>query len=271
MCRWIAYLGPSIPMSLLLVEPENSLLVQSLHSKEGAEPTNGDGFGVGWYTKQRPEPGLYREVRPAWNDENLRDLSMHLASGMFFAHIRAATGTSIQRSNCHPFRHGRWLFQHNGLINEYHRIRRRLIMDVDESLFDEIRGTADSELIFYLALSFGLEDDPPGALERAIGHVERRLDEAGIVPEVQFSAAVADGENLYAVRYSSVEDSRTLYYSRDVEVLSEFYPEAEQAPPGSILVVSEPLGHVARWNPVPESSLIVAHHNDVAMQAFAPV
>jgi glutamine amidotransferase len=143
-------------------------------------------------------------------------------------------------------------------------------MDVDESLFDGIRGTADSELMFYLALSFGLEDDPPAALERMIGHVERRLTEAGITPELQFSAAVADGERLYAVRYSSVKDSRTLYYSRDVEVLSEFYPEAEQAPPGSILVVSEPLGHVAHWNLVPESSLIVARPGGVEMQPFEP-
>lgn len=271
MCRWIAYLGPSIPMSLLLVQPENSLLVQSLRSKEGAETTNGDGFGVGWYTGLRDEPGLYREVRPAWNDENLRDLSMHLASDMFLAHIRAATGTSIQRSNCHPFRHGRWLFQHNGLINEYGKIRRRLIMDVDESLFDDIRGTADSELMFYLALTFGLEEDPPAALSRMIGHVETRLREAGIEPDVQFSAAVADGESLYAVRYSSKNASRTLYYSRDMSVLSQYYPEAEEAPPGSVLVVSEPLGSVVKWNPVPESSLIIAKQNEISMQPFQPV
>jgi predicted glutamine amidotransferase len=270
MCRWIAYLGPSIPMSLLLVEPQNSLLVQSLSSKEGAEPTNGDGFGVGWYTDLRDEPGQYREIRPAWNDENLRDLSMHLRSGLFLAHIRAATGPSIQRSNCHPFRHGRWLFQHNGLIPEFGRIRRRLLMDVDEALFDGIRGTTDSEVMFHLALTFGLEADPPGALARMIGHVERRLDEAGIEPGIQFSAAVTDGETLYAVRYSSVNDSRTLYYSRDVEVLSEVYPEAEQAPPGSILVVSEPLSPMAQWTRVPESSLIVASRYEDSMQPFVP-
>ncbi len=270
MCRWIAYLGPSIPMSLLLVEPKNSLLVQSLQSKEGAEPTNGDGFGVGWYTGLREEPGLYREVRPAWNDENLKDLSRHLQSGMFLAHIRAATGTAIQRSNCHPFRHGRWIFQHNGLIPDYHKVRRRLLMDVDESLFDEIRGTADSEVIFYLALSFGLETDPPAALERTVGHIERRMEEAGVPMELQFSAAVADGQSLYAVRYSTIGQSRSLYYSRDVEVISRYYPEAEHAPPGSILVVSEPLGDVARWNEVPESSLIVADREAVGMRAFEP-
>ena len=271
MCRWIAYLGPSIPMSLLLVEPQNSLLVQSLQSKEGAEPTNGDGFGVGWYTGLREEPGLYREIRPAWNDENLKDLSRHLQSAMFLGHIRAATGSAIQRANCHPFRQGRWLFQHNGLIPEFHKIRRQLLMDVDESLFDDIHGTTDSEVIFYLALGFGLEDDPPAALAKAVGHVERRMKEAGVPMELQFSAAVANGESLYAVRYSSVHASRSLHYSRDVDVISEYYPEAELAPPGSILVVSEPLGQVAQWNEVPESSLIVADREAVSMRAFEPV
>ena len=271
MCRWIAYLGPSIPMSLLLVEPQNSLLVQSLQSKEGAEPTNGDGFGVGWYTGLREEPGLYREIRPAWNDENLKDLSRHLQSAMFLGHIRAATGSAIQRANCHPFRQGRWLFQHNGLIPEFHKIRRQLLMDVDESLFDDIHGTTDSEVIFYLALGFGLEDDPPAALAKAVGHVERRMKEAGVPMELQFSAAVANGESLYAVRYSSVRASRSLHYSRDVDVISEYYPEAEQAPPGSILVVSEPLGQVAQWNEVPESSLIVADREAVSMRVFEPV
>ncbi len=270
MCRWIAYLGPSIPMSLLLVEPQNSLLVQSLNAKEGAEATNGDGFGVGWYTREREEPGLYREVRPAWNDENLRDLAAHIRSPMFLAHIRATTGSAVQRSNCHPFRHGRWLFQHNGLVPEFGRLRRQLMLDVAPELFEGIHGTADSEVLFHLALTFGLEDDPPGSLARTIGHVERRLDEAGIPCAVQFSAAVANGESLYAVRYSSENRSRTLYYSRDVEVLERFYPESEHPPAGSILVVSEPLGSVAQWTAVPESSLIVANRNRVEMTSFVP-
>jgi predicted glutamine amidotransferase len=270
MCRWIAYLGPSIPMSLLLVEPQNSLLVQAVNAKEGAETTNGDGFGVGWYTGLHEEPGLYREVRPAWNDDNLRDLSRHIRSGMFLAHIRAATGTAVQRSNCHPFQHRRWLFQHNGHIPEFPRVRRQLMMDVDPALFDGIQGTADSEVLFHLALSFGLDHDPPGALARTIGHVERRLDEAGIEREIQFSAAVADGESLYAVRYSSRGTPRTLYYSRDVEVLDKFYPETETPPPGSILVVSEPLGSAARWTAVPESSLIVANNCEVDLLPFEP-
>ena len=143
-------------------------------------------------------------------------------------------------------------------------------MDVAPELYDGIHGTTDSEVMFHLALTFGLDRDPPAALARMIGHVERRLDEAGIPRKVQFSAAAANGESLYAVRYSSENDSRTLYYSRDVDVLERFYPESEEPPPGSILVVSEPLGSTARWTVVPESSLIVASRDGDEMLPFVP-
>ena len=56
MCRWLAYSGSPLALEQLLYAPEHSLIVQSLHSQLGAEETNGDGFGVGWYGEQ-PTPG----------------------------------------------------------------------------------------------------------------------------------------------------------------------------------------------------------------------
>ena len=270
MCRWVSYLGPPIPMDVLLVHPENSLLVQSLQSKEGKEPTNGDGFGIGWYNGRDPVPGLYREIRPAWNDENVRDLAAHIVSPLFLGHVRAATGTAVQRSNCHPFRHGRWLFQHNGLIPGFHKIRRELMMDLDEDLFDCVRGTSDSELVFFLALTLGLRDDPLGALERTVGHIERVMRHAGVPMRLQFSVALADGETLYAVRYSSESASRTLYYTRDPEAARRLYPDAEIGNDTYTLVVSEPLGSVVEWREVPESTSITARGPEVEMQSFTP-
>ena len=115
MCRWLAYSGPPIFLEALVFEPENSLCSQSLQALESKSPTNGDGFGIGWYD-HREEPGLFREVLPAWNDDNLRSLAAQIRSGLFFGHVRASTGTVTNRSNCHPFRHGRWMFMHNGMI-----------------------------------------------------------------------------------------------------------------------------------------------------------
>ena len=115
MCRWLAYSGSPVLIEDLLYTPKHSLIEQSLHSTMGAEATNGDGFGIGWYGAQ-DTPGTFHSIEPAWNDRNLRDVAAHLRSGLVFAHIRASSGSPVQQTNCHPFRHGNWLWMHNGLI-----------------------------------------------------------------------------------------------------------------------------------------------------------
>jgi glutamine amidotransferase len=115
MCRWIAYRGETTAFEHYVTESEHSLITQSLRALEATTGTNGDGFGLGWYG-DHPEPGLYRETRPAWSDENLRYLCRHLHSHLFFAHVRAATGTAVTRQNCHLFACGRWMFMHNGFM-----------------------------------------------------------------------------------------------------------------------------------------------------------
>ena len=161
MCRWLAYSGSPILMKEVLYGGTNSLVDQSLHSRLGAEPTNGDGFGVGWYGAP-DTPGMFHSTEPAWNDQNLRELAGHISSPLFFTHIRAAIGSAVQQTNCHPFRHDRWLFMHNGYINEFATIKRDLILAVDPSLYPEIKGQADTEVLFFLALTFGLRGRPPG-------------------------------------------------------------------------------------------------------------
>ena len=159
MCRWLAYSGSAVQIEEFLLKPKHSLVDQSLHSRLGAETTNGDGFGLGWYGVG-DTPGVFHSVEPAWNDRNLKDIARHLRSSLVFAHVRAATGGPIQQSNCHPFRHGNWLWMHNGLIREFATVKRDLVLAVDPSLYPEIEGSTDSEVFFYLALTLGLEDDP---------------------------------------------------------------------------------------------------------------
>src|SRR5213075_2606124 len=179
MCRWLAYSGSPVSIEDLLYRPEHSLIDQSLHSRLGAETTNGDGFGVGWYGTGNT-PGVYRSIEPAWNDRNLRDLAAHISSPLFFAHIRAAIGSAVQQTNCHPFCYGRWLFMHNGFIDGFAAIKRDLVLAIGESLFPEIKGQADTEVLFYLTLTFGLADDPPDAVARTIGMVEAVGHEKGV-------------------------------------------------------------------------------------------
>ncbi|HZE03918.1 MAG TPA: class II glutamine amidotransferase [Solirubrobacteraceae bacterium] len=257
MCRWLAYKGAPVLLERALYAPAHSLIEQSLHSRLGAEATNGDGFGVGWYDGT-PTPGIFRSVEPAWNDENLRELAAHITSGVFFAHIRAAIGSAVQQTNCHPFRHGRWLFMHNGYIAEFPAVKRDLVLAVDESLFPEIGGHADTEVLFHLALTHGLEDDPPSAVARAIGIVEDVGRRRGIKYPFQGTIATTDGERMWAFRYSSEGRSRSLFFTRDVPTLRALYPERailHEMSEDARLIVSEPIGDLpGAWNEVPESS-----------------
>jgi glutamine amidotransferase len=256
MCRWLAYSGTPIPLEELLVKRDRSLIDQSLHSRLGATTTNGDGFGVGWYD-DGGTPRLYRSTHPAWNDRNLRELAAGVSSPLFFAHIRASTGTAIQQTNTHPFRCGRWLWMHNGLVREFARVRRELVLAVDDSLFASIEGTTDSETMFYLALTFGLERDPVSAVERMVGFVEETGRAHGVEHPVQMTIATTDGCSIWAFRYSSEGDSRSLYFSTRMDNLRALYPESEELARLSDetrVVVSEPLGGLpGAWNEVPES------------------
>ena len=135
--------------------------------KESVGSTNGDGFGLGWYG-ERDEPGLYREVRPAWSDENLKHLCRHIRSPLFFAHVRAATGTPTTRPNCHPFVHGRWMFMHNGQVGDWSLIRRRVEELIPDEFYKSRAGTTDSEAVFLAILGAGADADPIAATMRTL-------------------------------------------------------------------------------------------------------
>ncbi len=275
MCRWLAYSGTPLLLDTILYKPAHSLIDQSLHSRLGVETTNGDGFGVGWYPQEGiGTPALLRDVGPAWNNRNLREIADHVRSPLFFAHIRASTGTAVQQSNCHPFRYGRWMWMHNGGITDFHLVRRDLTLQVDPELYSDIEGTTDSETMFYLALTLGLEQDPPGAVARMVGLVERSGREHGIEFPLQMTIAVTDGERLWAFRYSTQGTSRSLFYSTRVDTLRKLHPDVaflREVSDETHLIVSEPLGDLpGAWNEVPESSYGVVHAGADELCPFAP-
>jgi predicted glutamine amidotransferase len=272
-CRWLAYSGAPVLLEDLLYKPRNSLVVQSLHSQLGAETTNGDGFGVGWYGS-RGTPGVFRSTEPAWNDRNLKELAGQVSSGRVIAHIRASTGSPVQQTNCHPFRHGRWLLAHNGFIDGLDVVRRDLALAVDPSLFPHIEGTTDTELLFHLALTHGLEDDPPAAMARAVGRVDAIGHRRGIRYPVQMTVVTTDGDAVWAFRYSSEGRSRSLFHSTDVSTLRHQYPDnptLHELSDDARLIVSEPLGDLhGAWREVPEATCVVVHGGSEEMRPFVP-
>jgi len=271
MCRWLAYSGEPIRLEEAILKPEHSIIDQSLHSRQGATETNGDGFGVGWYGK-RQMPGVFKDIRPAWNDTNLHALAEQIESHLFFAHIRAATGSAIQRTNCHPFQYRNWLFVHNGAVREFPTVKRDLMFGISPELFTEIKGTSDSEVLFYLALTFGMADDVARGVARMAGFVEEVGRRHGVEHPLQMTLGISEGEKLYGFRYSSEGSSRTLYYSENIDAIRDIAPRrADRFSSDARAVVSEPLSDLKEvWIPLEEASLLTVHRGDVQVAAFAP-
>lgn len=243
MCRWIAYQGEPVYLDTLVAQPAHSLIAQSLKAAECKAITNGDGFGLGWYG-DRDVPGLYRETRPAWSDENLRSLCAQVRSSLFFAHVRASTGPATARANCHPFAVGRTLFMHNGQVGGYSVVKRRIEALISDEFYAHRAGTTDSEALFLAAMSAGLAEDPVAAMTGTLFHVSELMQAAGVRDALRFTAAMTDGTHLYAYRWASDGRAPSLYWRQT---------------PKNLLVVSEPLdGDRARWREVPQACVLIA-------------
>jgi glutamine amidotransferase len=270
----MGWLGQRLLMEEILFNSQHGIVDQSIHAREGAEPTNGDGFGLGWYGAG-DGPGVYHSVAPAWSDTNLRELAAHVESPLFLAHVRAAIGSPVQQSNCHPFRHNNWLFVHNGYIGGFDKLRRDLMFAVSPAVFPLIHGSTDTEVVFALALTFGLTADPLEAMERTVGLIEDRARGYGVEDAVQGTFGITDGETLWAVRYATTGTPRTLYTSAAVDSIHRLYPDnprLSRATADDRLVVSEPFSDLpGLWDPVPASTMLTVRRGGVLEHApFRP-
>ncbi|MBW3097623.1 class II glutamine amidotransferase [Pseudohoeflea coraliihabitans] len=261
MCRWAAYRGTPVPLELIVSAPGHSLIEQSHCATEAKTATNGDGFGIAWYG-DHPEPGLYRDVLPAWSDCNLRSLARQIRSPLFLAHVRASTGGATSRDNCHPFVQGRWSFMHNGQVAGFDKMRRALENRLSDHLFERRAGTTDSELLFLLALEFGLESDPAAAFREAIRFTLEQAARAGLSQLVRFTAAFSDGETLYAIRYATDAHAPSLY-------AAPFVRSGSAA--GGHCLVSEPFRDPAtQWGEIPPGTFVKLGAEGLTSTAFAP-
>ncbi len=257
MCRWAAYIGQPIYLEEIISRPGHSLIHQSHCATQCRTATNADGFGVAWYG-DREDPGLYRDVLPAWSDPNLKSLTAQVKSPLFLAHVRASTGTATSRNNCHPFTHGRWSFMHNGQVGGYDSFRRAADMLIPEYLYASRKGATDSEALFLIALAEGLDADPLGAMERAAARLISLARAKGSAPHLRMTAALSDGKRLYAIRYATDDHAPTLYYR---------WSDTR----GGMAVVSEPLeSGEGGWIALPPFSFCTFEGERVEQRSFHP-
>ncbi|MGH1542817.1 MAG: class II glutamine amidotransferase [Arenicella sp.] len=256
MCRWVAYIGESEYLNTMLVDSENSLIQQSISASKGDPAVNGDGFGLGWYS-DRGEPAVYRDIMPAWHDPNMLELTRHIQSSVFFGHIRATTGTAVSRDNCHPFRNQGCLFMHNGMVQNYHKYKRRIESLLCDEYYGLRKGSTDSEVLFYLLLQFDFFVDPKAAVGRLIKTIETIIVDNNNADEADFlrmSLCLTDKNKIYLVRYATNPRPPSAFYKRTDK---------------GWVISSEPTyGHFSEWENVGDSDLLIFDKDDVTKQTL---
>ncbi len=274
MCRFIAYLGKPIIADELLVTPKNSLLKQSYHALESEMTVNGDGFGIGWYNKLiRKDPALFRSIRPAWNDENLKYNASMIKTHCLLAHIRAATQGAVSIENTHPFHFREFLMMQNGGIKDFIKIKRTMINRLDEEFFQWVYGQTDTQYIFALFLTIAKEsriDDTPHTLKeltkclsQTFTEIEEMKKAAHLSSPSLYNLVLTNGEALIATRYSTQPDkeTRSLHIAHNGECYTcdEGFLRLREADAQdqSVLISSEVLSaETDFWQEVPENHSI---------------
>lgn len=270
MCRLVAYLGQEVLLEDVLVKPANSIIMQSLHARESTIPTNGDGFGLGWYAPEISDtPAVFKSISPAWNDKNLLNLTAKIKSPAFFAHVRAASAGGVTHYNCHPFAHGRWMLMHNGEIHHFIDIKRHLRRLLDDDIYNWIQGETDSEHIFALFLQLSKGKDMSklaivaDVLEETFAQILDLIKTFSKVGPSFFNVCITDGQRIVATRYCTSKriPPETMHYSlgeRFIVKKGHFHMVEEDNKPSTLLISSEKLTNFdAEWHDVPANHLMM--------------
>lgn len=244
--------------------------MQSMHARESQIPTNGDGFGVGWYMPEiSATPAIFTSVLPAWNDRNLLHLTAKIESPTFFAHVRAASSGGVTQYNCHPFIHGDWMLMHNGGIYDFMTIKRHLRHLLDDDIYNWILGETDSEHLFALFLQLAKGKDlgqlanVAEVLQNTIQQINALVMEYCPNPGASyFNICLTDGKRMVATRYCSMTDiiPESLHYITESSLVSRAHrrEKKHESETDFVLVASEKLNNFRKdWYDVPVNHLIL--------------
>lgn len=230
MCRHLAWRGEPRSLHDLVVAAPHALYTQSWAPRRQRHGTvNVDGFGVGWWVPRRPEPVRYRRAQPIWTDASFGSLAPTVEAGTAIAAVRSATpGTAPDESAAAPFAHDRWLFSHNGRLDDWDAARAALwsrAADVAEA-----RVGVDSALVFGLAVA-------------------------------RWRDGVALGEGLAAATHDVIAQGggRLTTLAGDGDTLAGVVhgePMWTLASAAGVLVASEPYDDDPAWREVPDSTVL---------------
>jgi glutamine amidotransferase len=186
-----------------------------------------DGWGIAVFDEQACAWRLDKGIACASEDERFHRLALGSRGDMLVSHVRRKTVGETSLVNTHPFERGRWVFAHNGTVQDVtwlrgHASRERLA---------EVRGETDSELLLAWLLTrldeAGLAHAAASLdTDRAIGAAVRAARERPGFGAFNF--LLSDGTALYAHRFGRTmhllergphDEVRTRRTSRDGTVL----------------------------------------------------
>lgn len=247
MCRIAAYLGEAVALSRFLLDPPHSLETQSWSPQELVyAKLNADGFGFAWHDEDGA-PAVYVNPVPIWSDPNLPHLARTLESSLWIASVRSATpGNPVSHANTQPFVDNEFLFDHNGLIDDFHGVvQQQLIDQLTPELLATVRGNTESEYLFAVLRQL-LVDNPDMPVETALAELMASIADWADGHRCLLNLVVSDGERLYAVRHAIGDDCPSLYYTTDDEMF-----------PGAQLIASERLTESSFWQSMPEHQILI--------------
>lgn len=218
MCRHLGWLGDPVSVASLVLEPANSLLVQSYaprRQKHGL--MNADGWGVGFFSSDVPDgtPRRWRSATPLWGDASFASMAPALRGGCIVAAVRSASiGMPIEATASAPFTDGTWLLSHNGLVD-------RAVLPLSR----HAESTNDSALLAALIFERGLD-----RLADTLAEV------AAADPNARLNILAGNGSRLIATTWG---DTLSVLRRDDGTVLA-----------------SEPYDDDPRWQELPDRHLI---------------
>ena len=246
MCRHVAYLGAPVTLARVLLDPPRSLLQQSWApcDMRGSGTVNADGFGVGWYDG-RGRSVRYRRSVPMWADPSFSDLAHSVSTQGILAAVRNGTpGMPVTESACAPFREGRWLFSHNGVVTGWPKALADLAGSLDTTDLMTLEAPTDSAVLWALLRRRLLEGDD---LVESVENLTNAVAKAA--PGSRVNLLAMDGETIVASTFG-----------HSLSVLREA---------DGVVVSSEPFGEPDEdWQSVPDRHLVIATASSLKIQSL---
>jgi glutamine amidotransferase len=247
-CRHLAYWGPAVSVADLLVRTPHSLVDQCTAAREQTSgPANPDGWGLGWYVGDQPDPFRYRTATPMPADREGLEAIEGLEAGRFLAHVRhKSPGAATETVGNAPFVEGPWLFAHNGFVADYRDGVGPALRDaLSPARHERLEGDADSEVLFGLILD--RLDAGATPVEAVVGVIEPLTGPDR--DRGRFNVLLTDGTVLVASRWGNSLHLRT----------------DETIEGTAVVVASEPFDDRPGWTTVPDHSLVQVDASGVVL------